>query len=385
MRKILIISAAILIMAGCKSIGPGRVQIDRGVYNNIIRETDQEQLLTNIVRQRYLEITQYVQVASLTASYSLSQSYAGNVSSTTSAVTPASLTSSFAPTVSYSDTPTISYIPLSNKDFSVSLMTPIPMSSYIILAHAGGYDNTMLYSLFFEEIGDANGDLLHYNGTNHLTASFIKYDKILYLLSKLYVNDSFEAPSSVVYGKNLGSILRFKAHRANSHDAIKLKKLLGVPSDSKEIILLEHSLLEPLEEKNGILVSPQMTNKPRNMVYVRLRSVYAVIYLLGYGVRVPCLDINNHLTRELVKKDGSLYDWRDKMSHIFTVYSSEQPPKVQTLVQVRVHNHWFYIKASDQITKGTFDAVIRILTLTSAVASSNNSMPVLTIPVTANP
>ena len=69
MRKILLVCCAILMITGCASIGPRRVQIDRGTYNNIVRETDQEQLLTNIVRKRYLEITEYIQVASLTASY----------------------------------------------------------------------------------------------------------------------------------------------------------------------------------------------------------------------------------------------------------------------------------------------------------------------------
>ncbi len=85
MRKILFIGATFFILAGCTSIGPRRVHMDRGVYNNVVRQTDQEQLLTNIVRQRYLEITEYIQVGSLTASYSLSESLTGSVSATTGA------------------------------------------------------------------------------------------------------------------------------------------------------------------------------------------------------------------------------------------------------------------------------------------------------------
>ena len=382
MRKILILSLTILLVVGCKSIGPGRVQMDRGAYNNIIRETDQEQLLTNIVRQRYLEITQYIQVTSLTASYSLSPSLSGSVSASTHPG-PTALSSSLSPTVSYSDTPTISYIPLSNKEFAVSLMTPITMNNFLILAHAGGYDQIVLYSIFFEQIGDYNDNLLHYDGTNHLTTGFNKYDKVIHLLSKLYRNDSFEPPVPVIYGKQLGGMLRFKTHQENSHDAIELKKLLGISSNSKEIILMEHSLLEPLEEKDGILISPEMVSKPHNVVYVTFRSVYAVIYLLGYGVQVPYKDINDHLTRELIKADGSRYEWKYRMRNILTVYSSDHVPNEPTLVQVRVHNHWFYIKASDQVSKGTFDAVIRMLTLTSAVAASSNGLPVLTIPVAA--
>lgn len=383
MRQKLFILFVILAMSGCKSIGPGRVHMDRGTYNNIVRETDQEQLLTNIVRQRYLEVTQYIQVASLTASYSLSQSLAGSVSAITSN-SPASLTSSLSPTVSYSDTPTISYIPLSSIEFAKSLMSPVSMSDFLLLAHAGGYDHAMLYALFFEQIGDASSDLLNNEGIQYPTSEYIKFNQITDLLGKLYKAGDFITPSAVVFGKEIGCFLHFKQHRESSADALKLQKLLGIPPHSKDIIFMEHSLLSELEDIDGIAVLSRQKKKPRNIVYVRLRSVYAMIYVLGRGVQIPCKDISEHMTRELVYKDGSRYDWTSKMSSILTVYSSEKEPPEDTLVKVKVHNHWFYIKSSDHASKDTFDAILRILTLTSAVAASNNGMPVLTIPVTAS-
>ena len=356
---------------------------DRGTYNNIERETDQEQLLMNIVRQRYLEVTQYIQVASLTASYSLSQSLAGNVSATTSPG-PASWTSSLSPTVSYSDTPTISYIPLSNIEFAKSLMSPISMSNFLLLAHAGGYDHAMLYKLFFEKIGDSNSDLMNMNGIDYITPEYVKFTQITDLMSSLYKAGAFATPNPVIFEKRLGCMLSFQHNKEHSADAIKLQKLLGIPLHSKNIIFMEHSLLEELKEEDGIAVLSNTTPKPSNIVDVELRSVYAMIHILGRGVHIPRQDIKDHLTRELVNKDGSIYDWTNRMKSIFSVYSSDKEPKEVTLVKIMSHHHWFYIKASDQVSKDTFDAILRILTLTSAVAASNNSMPVLTIPVASS-
>jgi len=382
MRKVLFMCGVILIVTGCVSIGPRRVQIDRGIYNNIVRETDQEQLLMNIVRQRYLEITEYIQVASLTASYSLSQSLTGNVSALTS-TGPASLTSSLSPSMTYSDTPTISYIPLSSVDFAKSLMTPVTMESFLLLAHAGGYDHTMLFSLLFEQIGDVDGDLLNHNGLNKPTPEYIKFNHIMELFNEMYRKGFFQAPRAVIYEKHLGIIVHFKNHKGNTPEALKLQKLLGIPAHSQYILFMEHTLLERLKEKNGMLILDDTRPKFRNVVFVRLRSVYAVIYLLGRGVQIPSSDINAHMTRELVNPDGSRFDWTNKMKNILTVYSSKEVPKCNYLVKVYVHNHWFYIKASDQASKDTFDAIIRLLTLTSSTAANNNSMPVLTIPVSS--
>ena len=178
--------------------------------------------------------------------------------------------------------------------------------------------------------------------------------------------------------------MRFQNHYENTAEALKLQKLLNIPLHSKNIIFMEHTLVDELEEDKNILVVSNPPSKPRNVVYVRLRSAYAIISLLGRGVQIPCNDIKAHLTRELVNSNGVRYDWNKKMSKILTIYQSSKEPMKDVLVKAVIHNHWFYIKASDLASKDTFDAVIRLFTLTSAVAASNNSMPVLTIPVASS-
>ena len=272
-------------------------------------------------------------------------------------------------------------MPLSSTEFAKSLMTPISMNDFLLLAHAGRYDHTMLFYLLFEQIGDYSGDLLNRGGVDQVTPQYEKYSQTLDILSRLYRKGAFESPRAIVFQGKYGGLLRFQNHHENTPDAIKLKKLLGVALHSKNIIFMEHTLVDELEEENDFLMVSNKATKPRNIVYIRLRSVYAIISLLGRGVRIPDNEIRAHLTRELVYPNGLRYDWAEQMKNILTIYESNKDPREDVLVKAVVHDHWFYIKASDLASKDTFDAVIRLYTLTSAVAASNNSMPVLTIPV----
>src|SRR5579862_4045994 len=62
------------IVTGCTSIGPSEVRINRKLYNDVAKETEQEQLLKNIVRIRYFDMPYFLSLSSLTGSHSLASS-----------------------------------------------------------------------------------------------------------------------------------------------------------------------------------------------------------------------------------------------------------------------------------------------------------------------
>src|SRR5476651_2328034 len=64
----IIISICIL-LAGCSSIGPHQIKLDRHRYNDVIQETNNEQLLMNIVRLRYVESVTNLKLTNVTSSY----------------------------------------------------------------------------------------------------------------------------------------------------------------------------------------------------------------------------------------------------------------------------------------------------------------------------
>ena len=77
--QISIIISSLVLTTGCASIGPKQIDIDREAYNDIVRETDYEQILKNIVRLRYAEPTSYLKVTSVTASYQFTRSISATV------------------------------------------------------------------------------------------------------------------------------------------------------------------------------------------------------------------------------------------------------------------------------------------------------------------
>ena len=63
-----------LFLSSCKSMGPKTIPYDGFNYNQRIADQENEQLLLNIVRLRYLEMPRFLSVASVINSYTRSGS-----------------------------------------------------------------------------------------------------------------------------------------------------------------------------------------------------------------------------------------------------------------------------------------------------------------------
>ncbi len=161
---------------------------------------------------------------------------------------------------------------------------------------------------------------------------------------------------------------------------ISVKKFLNIPLNSPDIIFMEKRNDHSLKNKSGLLVSESNKTKPRNVVYIQLRSVRAVMLLVSCGVEVPQQDINQHLAPQIRDFHGNLYDSDPTIKNIMTIYSSDQEPRTNFLVKTYVNKHWFYIKDSDFNSKITFDALIQLLLLMSIGTAAQNG-PALTLPV----
>jgi hypothetical protein len=93
-------------------------------YNSAIAGSSNEQLLLNIVRLRYSETPVFLKVSSVINQYKRSAGISASAGYRTSVTGGDSVSGSGE--VAWADSPTITYAPLSGKEFATNLLTPVP-------------------------------------------------------------------------------------------------------------------------------------------------------------------------------------------------------------------------------------------------------------------
>jgi hypothetical protein len=124
-----------LLVAGCRSLGPGTVARDRFDYSASMSDSWKRQTLLNIVKLRYVDPPIFVDVGQIVSGYSVETS--GNVFGQVSPVWSGNQFSGVGGSVTYTDRPTITYTPLTGNKFVKSLMTPLTPESVFSMIQSG--------------------------------------------------------------------------------------------------------------------------------------------------------------------------------------------------------------------------------------------------------
>jgi hypothetical protein len=132
--------------SGClhPKVGPRFLPRDRTLYSVSLADSWKEQTLLNIVKVRYSDPPVFVDVGSIVASDSLLQGASVGGTIIPSGDSQATVGAS----VSFSDSPTITYTPLTGNAYIKGLITPLP-ASMVFAAIQNGLpaDSTLLSSI----------------------------------------------------------------------------------------------------------------------------------------------------------------------------------------------------------------------------------------------
>src|SRR5262245_62779558 len=117
----------------CGCIGPKAVRYTRLRYNEVVRDTNDQQLLMNIVRLRYADSPVFIDLPNITSQFEMAGrgNYLGGYGNQTRG--PASLGYG---ELSLRDTPTLSYHPREGREVAKALLTPLS-ADLLIVATAG--------------------------------------------------------------------------------------------------------------------------------------------------------------------------------------------------------------------------------------------------------
>src|SRR5262245_58617204 len=116
-----------LFVSGCSSMGPTILARDRFDYSSAVSDSWKRQTLLNIVKLRYLDVPIFLDVAQIVSGYQLQTTVSGGG---TASLEPSSVPTigsflSFGAQGSFTDRPTITYVPLTADQYVRGMVTPL--------------------------------------------------------------------------------------------------------------------------------------------------------------------------------------------------------------------------------------------------------------------
>lgn len=374
---------------GCASTrGPELVANSHIPYNKAVSQVLKQELLLNIVRRRYGEAPQFLNVSSITSNFTTSvQVSAGasvlNVGEGNTVNTTADAG------VSFSDSPTITIVPRQGEDIATQLHSPLSTSTVADLVTAG-YGVEHVLNILVESVNNLRGAELRIDRFQagapewremiQLVAKFARDGHLI--VSRFRWNDPYNQyayPAESITPEMWITTLSTGARRWRSDDGGKtfyftshemapamwldpearqskegqrLMQLLNLQADVRKKVWQ----MEPARVVVGA-DSEGQPDRPRPTLKLRMRSLYNVLNLYSYGVHVPLEHEQERRATDLTTfrqavERGQIQD----LAKLFAIRYSESAPESAFQV-VRYRGLWFYIDDRDFEAKTAFNAL----------------------------
>jgi hypothetical protein len=392
--------------SGC--FGPTAVRYTRMRYNEVVRDTNDQQLLLNIVRLRYADSPIFIDLPNITSQFEIQGTggYLGGYGNQYKG--PTSLGSGL---MSLRDTPTLSYHPREGREIAKALLTPITGELFIVVN--AGADVEQLLFLAMNDINDVNNAARATTLTPTVPDHNVEFMRGVRLLADLRARDATElafatdeetegASEPISKGSVLGKDLLSAAkdgyvYRAAGDGQVRLIKR------DKELVLKIHA---------GYVDSPEMAEVARifhltpgrdmyklkseladvtnltkvrlptalgnDTLYMNLRSILQVMTFLSKGVCLPDEHVARGIAPSTPRPDGLPFDWTEVTAGHFAVRCQKHRPK-DAEVAVPYRGYWFYIADNDVASRASL-AILEVL-FALQESDGKSAGPLLTLPL----
>jgi hypothetical protein len=353
--------AGVLLACGCThwlgpkaTLGPGSIVRGRGLYNEVITQTNNEQTLELIVRARYGEPIGLLSVVSVTANLRASAALGGQFGIGPSANYAGSLVPLSAG-VAYEQNPTISYVPVQGERFAKSILSPIGIDVLGLLLSTER-DSHRLMSVLIKQMNGLRNSMLD------PPAARLAFEESIDRLARL--QSAGQAAWMASANSPDSFTLVIHGYAPSNVDVVReLLRMLGLP---ESLARQGHDIVLPVKLAFG--------NEPTPQLNVQTRSVYDLIQLAATAVQVP----PEHV--ELGLPDAGLDELAPAGGFLKIQNSREQPSSSDVLVKVWHRGWWFYLAASDGPSKSGFRFLQTLINM-RLVEAAPHTTPTLTIPV----
>jgi len=407
MRKtVLALTAALAFAAGGCTMGPTALKSTAIDYNHAIRHSANEQMLLNLVRLKYRDTPQFLEIGAVSAQFTFGSSanISGSIFENVGERTPPHVLG-LGGRYAYDEKPTITYTPLQGEDFVQRLMSPLQIDALIGLYYSGwSIDRILRLSVQHingvENAIGASGPTPDYVPTY---AGFARVAKCLRHLQKSRdLNLGYESRAETVVesvdpkqvtGSDLVEAAEkgYKFMRKEGSDGLVLARpkksaVLELRSDAlnrpETRVLVQLLGLRPgrtqYDVTAGVTGGGPGAKGPWDSMAVNTRSLLGTFFYLSQAVEVPESHQKQGLVTLTRDEEGEVFEWSRVTGDLFRVHSSWLRP-TQAAVAVRYRDYWFYIDDADLNSKSTFALLGQIFGLQSGQVKS--IAPVLTLPI----
>lgn len=337
-------------VTGCV-VGPSSIAAGRSVYNEVISRTEDQQLLSLIVHDRYNATYGMLSVASVTAniranasvtaqwglSRALEEDYAGNLVPLAAGVT-------------LEENPTISYVPLGGEEFVRRLLSPLSMDEGLMIAQLLGTGNH-LFAVSIKSVNNVHNPLL-----GESNADSAKFNRMSEIWQKL----GDEGALQIVRNEKSGVGAAFHIITPDQ------EKLLD------ELLELTNVKARPTDGRLFVPMRVSAGEAHGDSFLFETRSVLEVLRAAGACIEIPRAHLRSGVIEPL--------DYTIERPFI-RIRTSRVRPRGLGTIAILYRGWWYYVADSDPKSKQAFQFLRAMVDLRLSEGGKAQAAPVLTIPV----
>ena len=405
-RVLRFINSALMLfaLAGC-AMQTEIIQSRHWDLNETIRETKEQQLLLNMVRMRYEETPYFLQMSSITTTFSAGANAGLQASLPSGGDAPNIYTPNAG--ISYSETPTVTWSIPDSSEMLARFYAPIGTNQLTVLAQSG-FDVIDVFTIGTRKINalrnrefSMKDGLLEPPGYADFLEVFriwkelsreglvdtayslnAKYGGVTLPISQLEARGAAEglALGQLYLSREPGQAtpllaikplhLRFTKNSDGDPRARRLRELLKLRDDLYTFPILDVTDASPeslrsLDGRIALVFDPDVK---LSQIVLSNRSVIEILRFASAFITAPPADIEKGLVRR-----------HDLGSHtLLTVLSSEDEP-ADAWLKVQYRGLWFYVPETDLNSRSSFGLFSALFS--SVVGDVPGADPVLTLPV----
>jgi hypothetical protein len=345
------------LVTACTSIGPGRLVPTHEGYNDAVQLTMTREVLKNIVRERYHDPVQFLRVSAINAQFSVSAG--ANVGATTGGAGSAQAGTN----VGYSDSPTITFLPLTGESIVTGLSAPLSLPG--VLAYVYNWSRVRPHDVGFV-IGAINNapDRAGPTGDpyrarlNAFARLFNKWGATLILKRFMEAGSYASISKDKVSGGDLADALEWGAAFYETGDGdlklgvgrLRIHLVVPLPHEGEVVDDLRLLGLTPGKADYGIRqpgsVRPIPMEKQKDYLWLTPRSAGRMLELSSLTVDVPA----KHRESGVAPAEDGLVNSGLKLPMRIR-HSAERP---DSLYRIQHRGYWFYVDDTDMESKQVF-------------------------------